>query len=70
MIWMAISEHGVSDPIFFKVNSTIDSKIYSKKCIPKLKKFINDYHKDENYIFWPDLATAHYSKYTQKISPN
>ena len=35
----------------------------------KIKKFINNYHKDENYIFWPDLATAHYSKYTQK-NPN
>ena len=39
--------------------------IYSKQCIEKeLVKFIEDYHADGNYLFWPDLASAHYAKWT------
>ena len=24
--------------------------------------FIQNYHQDSNYLFWPDLASSHYSK--------
>ena len=30
----------------------------------KLLPFIYEYHGDLNYIFWPDLASAHYSSMT------
>ena len=26
--------------------------------------FIREHHQDSNYIFWPDLASCHYSKQT------
>ena len=27
-----------------------------------MTSFIRQYHADNNYIFWPDQATAHYAK--------
>jgi transposase len=30
----------------------------------RLIKFINKHHSDSNYLFWPDLASAHYAKDT------
>lgn len=32
--------------------------------MPKLKQFIEKHHADGNYMFWPDLASCHYSKKT------
>ena len=32
---------------------------------PVLLSFINEYHSNINYIFWPRLARAHHSKETQ-----
>jgi len=29
-----------------------------------LVKFIKRYHSDQNFIFWPDLASAHYARET------
>ena len=37
---------------------------YIEKCLPNLLKFINKYHHDDKYLFWPDLATSHYAKTT------
>ncbi|CAM4848641.1 unnamed protein product [Rotaria magnacalcarata] len=35
---------------------------YLKECINKgLFPFIEKYHHNGNYLFWPDLASAHYS---------
>jgi len=28
----------------------------------RLRKFIREKHSDNNYIFWPDLASSHYAK--------
>jgi hypothetical protein len=30
----------------------------------RLLPFINEYHQDHNYIFWPDLASAHFAATT------
>ena len=36
---------------------------YLKECIQKrVMAFIRYYHADNNYIFWPDQARAHYAK--------
>ena len=36
---------------------------YLNECIkPILTEFIKKNHPDDNYIFWPDLASAHYAK--------
>ena len=61
MLWVAISEKGVSDPYFVQKNS-LNGKIYREECIPLLKKFIDDKHKRCKVVHWPDLAPAHYDK--------
>ena len=44
----------------------INSRIYTTECLKKrLLPFINEHYPDGKYIFWPDLAPAHYSKETQ-----
>ena len=64
IMWLAISEKGKSTPVFFKANTAINSKIYMNKCLPKLASFINRYHNCDDVLFWPDLASSHYSKDT------
>jgi hypothetical protein len=40
----------------------IDGPIYLEQCLKRrLLPFINCHHRDSNFIFWPDLASAHYS---------
>ena len=46
-------------------SEAIDSDIYINEYLTKrLLSFIHENHPDLNYIFWPDLAQAHYSKAT------
>ena len=63
LVWMAISSKGVSKPYIGSVGGpAIDGDRYIKECLTRLAKFIKEYHGDDNVIFWPDLASSHYSK--------
>jgi transposase len=64
LVWIAISERGISQPFIVKSKSeSINGEVYKNECLTtRLLRFINDYHSDGNYLFWPDLATAHYKK--------
>lgn len=66
MVWIAISDRGISEPLIRPSKSeAINSDIYIEECLKKkLLPFIHEFHQDLNYIFWPDLASAHYSKAT------
>lgn len=65
LVWLALSSKGVSNPFIGTTKGfAISSDNYVKKCLPKLVSFINKYHGDGNYIFWPDLASSHYAKKT------
>jgi hypothetical protein len=66
MVWAAIYKCGVSKPLIRRSKSeAVDSDIYIKECLEKrLLPFICEHHQDSNYIFWPDLASCHYSKQT------
>lgn len=63
LVWCAISSKGISD-MFIKSSRgfAINSETYIRHCLTKLRKFIDTNHKDEEIIFWPDLASSHYSK--------
>ncbi|CAF3430258.1 unnamed protein product [Rotaria socialis] len=66
MIWMACSSKGISDIYVHRSKQAIDQHTYLKECINKrLLAFIERYHNDGNYLFWPDLANAHYAKVVQ-----
>jgi len=65
LVWIAISNKGCSDVFFLPKNGSINSEIYTNECILKrLLPFLKNHYPNEDYIFWPDLATSHYSKYT------
>ncbi|CAF0878179.1 unnamed protein product [Rotaria sordida] len=67
MIWMAISTKGIFDVYVHKSKLGVDQKTYLQECINKrLIPFIDKYHYDGNYLFWPDLASSHYSKVVQE----
>ena len=62
--WIAISDSGISEPLFRTSKAmAINSSIYINECLEKrLLPFIHKYHGDLTYLFWPDLASSHYSK--------
>ena len=46
----------------------LSRKTYLHDCIRKrLLPFINHHHKNDNILFWPDLASSHYSKQGQEF---
>jgi len=66
MIWMAVSSKGVSNVYVHKNKQAINQDTYLNECINKrLLPFVEKHHSNGNYLFWPDLASAHYSKSVQ-----
>src|SRR5690242_19033186 len=63
LVWIAISEKGLSKPLIVTSKSfSINQDTYLKKCLKqRLLLFINNHFQNENYIFWPDLASSHYA---------
>lgn len=63
LVWVAISPRGISSSFIAPSGLAIDQHVYLNECIVKrLIPFINKYHSDNNYVFWPDLASSHYAK--------
>lgn len=67
LVWCAISERGVSRAFVSRVRGeAVNAVVYIRDCLPKLLNFINQHHADGNYMFWPDLASAHYARATRE----
>lgn len=65
LVWIAISTKGLSAPLIRRIGApAVNADVYITKCLPKLKSFIDLHHSNDNYIFWPDLASSHYAKKT------
>lgn len=65
LVWIAISNKGISDAYFLPKNGSIDANIYINQCILKrLIPFLNNNYPNGGYWFWPDLASAHYANDT------
>jgi hypothetical protein len=67
LVHVSISNKGVSRALILPHGSeSINTDVYIRECLQKrLLPFIQEYHSDKNYIFWPDLASSHYSNKTQ-----
>ena len=62
LIWMAMSSKGASNVYVHKSKQAITTDIYFNECINKrLLPFIEKHYKRNDYIFWPDKASAHYA---------
>ena len=63
LVWLAISSRGISTPYFIPSGLAVKQNVYLKECIIKrLMPFIKKHHPEGNFVFWPDLASAHYAK--------
>jgi transposase len=61
LVWIAISENGVSTPFFSYQQQAVNQTTYLNKCIKaRLMPFIENYHNKNKVLFWPDLASSHY----------
>jgi len=65
LVWIALSEKGVSKHYIAPSGQAVNEDVYISKCLVKLKKFIDEAHKNDDIVFWPDLASAHYSNKVQ-----
>lgn len=66
LVWCAISTRGIARPFVGRVRGeALNSQSYINNCLSKLLRFINEHHAEDNIMFWPDLASCHYSGVTQ-----
>ncbi len=63
LVWVAISNKGHSNFYFrSQKEGAVNAEVYKNECIIKrLIPFIKENYLDNKYIFWPDLASAHYA---------
>lgn len=68
LVWLAISQRGISEPYFLPSGGAMNGDTYRKQCIKaRLLPFIKNLHKDDDILFWPDGASAHYAKATTEL---
>lgn len=67
LVWVALSGRGLSASLIRPSKSrAVNKEVYLNDClIERLLPFIERYHSDGKYLFWPDLASAHYAKDVQ-----
>ena len=67
-MWITISERGVSEPFFLVKKASLNGATYQEECIEgRLLPFLEKYHSDQDFFFWPDLATCHYANDSQEL---
>ena len=66
MVWVATSAKGVSNIYVRRGKQILNQKIYLKECINRqLLPFVDKYHSNGNFLFWPDLERSYYSNIVQ-----
>jgi transposase len=71
LVWWAISASGKSSVYVHRSKNAVDANTYLHECIKKrLIPFIDTYHNSDLVLFWPDLASSHYSQQVQSFLAN
>lgn len=65
LVWIAISPKGIAKPIFRPSGLAINAEGYLETLKSSLVPFIKHNYSSDGYVFWPDLATSHYSTNVQ-----
>jgi hypothetical protein len=55
LLWLAVSESGISKPVFFKAGLAVNKEEYISKCLPVLHKFIHKQKQTKkscSYLIW------------------
>ena len=61
LVSLIISTKGTSKPMFFESGQAINKQTYIGCLRKRLILFIDEHYKNEEYLFWPDLASSHYA---------
>lgn len=66
LVWGAVSKRGISHLCIRKSNAVaLNSEIYISECLNKhLLPFLKEKYPSGHFLFWPDLASCHYSRAT------
>lgn len=68
LVWIALTPDGLTKPFIAKSGQSICSSTYISNCLDKiLVPYINEHFNDGEYVFWPDMASCHYSNETQEF---
>ena len=68
LVWVAISAKGVSKPIICPSRANVGGDFYRRECLKKgLLPFLEQHYPRGGYLFWPDLAAAHYARQTTAL---
>lgn len=68
LVWVAVSEDCHADPFFRTGGMSINGEVYREKCIrARLKPSIIEVHSEDEIMFWPNLAAAHYAHATTAL---
>ena len=59
LVWIAFSTKGISQQYIALSGQAVNEDVYISKCLVRLEKFIEKHHKNDNIVFWPDLALSH-----------
>jgi hypothetical protein len=51
LLLLAVSENGISEPVFSKAGLAVNKEVYISKCLPVLYTFIQKHHKNEKNVF-------------------
>ena len=63
LVSLAVSEDGHSEPFFRTRGLSINGEVYREECIwGRLQPFLQEVHSDDEVLFWPHLASAHYAR--------
>ena len=63
LVWVAISSKGISEIFMLPSGQAVNQHIYKEECLQRrLIPFINKHHQEDEFIFWPDLASSHYAE--------
>ena len=64
LVWIAISEKGISKPFFSKQKQAVSQTTYLNRCIiVGLIPSIKSHHNKKKVLFWSDLPSSHYGHY-------
>ena len=67
LVWIALGPKGLSKPLIMRSGLSINAERYLKLCMKcRLIPYIRSNYQEGEYVFWPDLAAAHYSKVVLK----
>jgi hypothetical protein len=61
LVWLAISPRGASKAYFRKSGNAVNQEVYQEILETRLLPFIKKNYSNGGYVFWPDLASAHYA---------